>query len=89
MVPGTTMPDTGLPDHVDNLTVLLQQAAEDVRRYDAFALDASNAGDAEFAEWCEELAASDRSIVQRAAQMLTARLALVVGDSESAPAGGT
>jgi hypothetical protein len=65
---------TGLPDHVYDMVLLLQQAAEDVVRYSAFAEDARAAGDDEFAEWCEELADSDREIVARASTMLKARL---------------
>ena len=65
---------TGLPNHVYNLVLLLQQAAEDVVRYTGFAADARAAGDEEFASWCEELAASDREIVARARRMLAKRL---------------
>lgn len=67
--------NSGLPDHVHNLVVLLQQAAEDVVRYENFAEDARSAGDREFADWCVELADSDREIVSRARRMLVARLA--------------
>ena len=66
---------TGLPDHVYDLVLLLQQAAEDVVRYEAFADDAREAGDDELARWCGELADSDREIVARARRMLGARLA--------------
>jgi len=66
--------DTGLPNHVYNLVVLLQQAAEDTVRYEAFAEDARAAGDDEFASWCEELADSDREVVRRARRMLSVRL---------------
>ncbi len=65
---------TGLPDHVYDLVLLLQQAASDVVRYTAFARDARTAGDDEMAEWLEELADSDREIVDRAKSMLVARL---------------
>jgi hypothetical protein len=65
---------TGLPDHVYDLVLLLQQAAEDVVRYTAFALDARAAGDDELAAWCEELAGSDRRIVARAGRLLRERL---------------
>jgi rubrerythrin len=54
--------------------LLLQQAAEDVVRYEAFAADASAAGDTELADWCKELATSDREIVARATEMLADRL---------------
>jgi hypothetical protein len=67
--------ETGLPNHVYDLALLLQQAAEDVVRYSAFAHDARAAGDDEFAQWCEELADSDRQIVARAKSMLAKRLA--------------
>jgi hypothetical protein len=66
--------ETGLPNHVYDLVLLLQQAAEDVVRYEAFADDARVAGDEELADWCAELADSDRDIVGRAARMLAARL---------------
>jgi len=66
--------DTGLPNHVYDLVVLLQQASEDVVRYEAFAADARAAGDGEMADWCGELADSDREIVERASRMLAERL---------------
>lgn len=65
---------TGLPNHVYDLVLLLQQAAEDVVRYEAFADDARKAGDDELARWCGELPDSDREIVARARRMLGARL---------------
>jgi len=65
---------TGLPDHVYDLVLLLQQAASDVVRYTAFADDARAAGDDEMAAWLEELADSDRDIVERAKDMLVSRL---------------
>ncbi len=43
-------------------------------RYTAFADDARAAGDDEMVEWLEELADSDREIVDRAKKMLVARL---------------
>jgi hypothetical protein len=72
----TTAKDTGtgLPNHVYDLVLLLQQAASDVVRYTAFADDARAAGDGELADWCEELADSDREIVARARRMLHERL---------------
>jgi hypothetical protein len=66
--------ETGLPNHVYNLVVLLQQGAEDTVRYEAFAEDARAAGDDELATWCEQLADSDREVVRRARRMLAARL---------------
>jgi hypothetical protein len=65
---------TGLPDHVYDLVLLLQQAASDVVRYAAFASDARQAGDTELAAWFEELADNDREIVDRASTMLRERL---------------
>jgi len=65
---------TGLPNHVYDLVLLLQQAASDVVRYTAFAVDARSAGDEEMASWLEELADSDRDIVERARDMLVSRL---------------
>jgi hypothetical protein len=66
--------DTGLANHVYDLILLLQQAASDVVRYEAFADDAVRASDLELAEWLRELAASDRDIVERAQRMLVVRL---------------
>ena len=66
--------DTGLPNHVYDLVLLLQQAASDVVRYEAFAADARAAGDMELAQWLGELADSDREIVDRAKRMLAERL---------------
>ncbi len=66
--------ETGLPDHLYDLVLLLQQAAADVVRYRAFAEDARGADDQELAEWLDELAQSDRDIVQRAKRMLNERL---------------
>ena len=66
--------ETGLPNHVYDLVVLLQQASEDVVRYEAFAEDARLAGDHEMVDWCKELADSDREIVARASRMLASRL---------------
>ena len=65
---------TGLPDHVYDLVLLLQQAASDVVRYTAFAEDARVAEDMELASWLEELADSDREIVDRAKELLAERL---------------
>jgi hypothetical protein len=59
---------------VYDLVLLLQQAAEDTVRYEAFADDARAAGDDEMADWCAELADSDREIVARASRMLASRL---------------
>lgn len=66
--------ETGLPDHVYDLVLLLQQAASDVVRYAAFAEDARAAGDGELVQWFQELADSDREIVSRARRLLGARL---------------
>ncbi len=67
--------ETGLPNHVYDLVLILQQAAEDVVRHTAFAQHAREAGDDELAEWCDELAHSDRRVVAQAKVMLAARLA--------------
>jgi len=73
---GTRAPvHTGLPDHVYDVVLLLQQAASDVVRYERFAEDADHAGDRELANWLRELADSDREIVSRARAMLLDRLA--------------
>ena len=66
--------ETGLPDHVYDLVLLLQQAASDVVRYERFAEDATGASDEELASWLHELADADREIVQRASAMLATRL---------------
>lgn len=66
--------ETGLPDHVYDIVLLLQQAASDVVRYEHFARDADDAGDDELAAWMRELADSDREIVSRASRMLAPRL---------------
>lgn len=66
--------ETGLPDHVYDLVLLLQQAASDVVRYAAFAEDARAADDDELVQWFEELADSDRQIVSRARGLLADRL---------------
>ena len=71
--PATQTP-TGLPNHVYDLVLLLQQAASDVVRYEAFAEDARAAGDDEMADWLGELADADRRIVDRASSMLKERL---------------
>lgn len=65
---------TGLPNHVYDLVLLLQQACEDVVRYSEFRADAEAAGDDELASWLGELADSDREIAERAAAMLRRRL---------------
>lgn len=69
-----TTTTTELPDHVYDLVLLLQQAAEDAGRYERFAEDARAAGDESLEEWLRELAASDREIVTRARSMLAERL---------------
>lgn len=78
MTPPTPEParqtETGLPNHVYDLVLLLQQACEDVVRYSEFRADAEAAGDDELAAWLGELADSDREIVGRATSMLRRRL---------------
>ena len=66
---------TGLPNEVYDLVLVLQQAAADAVRYAAFAEDARQAGDGPLAAWFEELATSDREIVDRAGRLLLPRLA--------------
>lgn len=66
--------ETGLPDHLYDLVLLLQQAASDVVRYTAFAENARGADDDELAVWLEELADADRDIVAKAPRMLRTRL---------------
>ncbi|HEY7134404.1 MAG TPA: hypothetical protein VIB48_05010 [Acidimicrobiia bacterium] len=70
----STHASTGLRNHVYDLVVLLQQAAEDVVRYTAFAADGREGGDEELASWCEELTRSDREVVGRAKRLLAQRL---------------
>jgi len=66
--------DTGLPNEVYDLVLVLQQAAADAVRYTAFADDARAAADDELAAWFAELATSDRAVVRRATDLLRARL---------------
>lgn len=66
--------EAGLPDHVFDLVLLLQQAASDVVRCAAFAEDARAAGDDELVRWFRELADCDRQIVSRARALLADRL---------------
>ena len=66
--------DTGLPNEVYDLVLVLQQAAADAVRYTAFADDARAADDDELAGWFAELATSDRAVVRRATALLQARL---------------
>jgi hypothetical protein len=72
---------TGLPNEVYDLVLVLQQAAADTVRYDAFAEDARAAGDEELASWFGELADSDREIVERARTLLLPRLGAGGGSS--------
>lgn len=65
---------TGVADHVYDLVLLMQQACEDIVRYERFAEDAEAAGDKELAGWLHELADSDREIAARAREMLKQRL---------------
>lgn len=65
---------TDLPDHVYDLVLLLQQAAEDALRYERFADDARAVGDDALEQWLLELAATDRDVVKKARSMLAARL---------------
>jgi hypothetical protein len=65
---------TGIPNEVYDLILLVQQAAEDVVRYEAFAADAEAAGDAELATWFRELADSDRDIARKGTGLLRTRL---------------
>jgi len=65
---------TGLSNEVYDLVLVLQQAAADAVRYSAFADDVRLADDRELANWFDELAASDRDVVDRAKSMLASRL---------------
>jgi hypothetical protein len=76
--------DTGLPNEVYDLVLVLQQGAADAVRYTAFADDARAAGDDELSVWFSELAASDREVVRRATALLARRL-----PDPGAPATGT
>ncbi|MCU1496958.1 MAG: hypothetical protein JWM47_911 [Acidimicrobiales bacterium] len=66
---------TGTPDDHYDLILVLQQALEDAKRYECFAVDADGAADSELAGFFRELAASDREIAERAKAMLLQRLA--------------
>jgi len=65
---------TGLSNATYDVVLLLQQAASDVVRYEAFAADAADEGDDELASWLRELADADREIVTRASRILRRRL---------------
>lgn len=66
---------TGTLDAHYDLILVLQQALEDAKRYEHFAVDADEAGDTEVADFFRELGASDREIAERAKAMLLQRLA--------------
>ena len=69
--------ETGVPNEVYDLILLLQQASSDVVRYESFVRDADAAGDKELATWFHELADSDREIVMKATRLLRSRLSRV------------
>jgi hypothetical protein len=66
--------DTGLPDPVYDLVLVLQQALADCHRYAHFAEDARAAGDAELVELFEELTDQDRQLAGRLRGLLARRL---------------
>jgi hypothetical protein len=72
--PSRRQDETGVPDHVYDLVVLLQKAVDDVTNATRCAGDARAAGDNELARWCESLAAAARDVVARAKSMLAVRL---------------
>ena len=65
---------TGFDDPDYDLVLVLQQALEDCYRYQHFAADAKERGDAELVDFFTELADSDRDIARRAKRMLVARV---------------
>lgn len=74
----TTRPpdvDTGVPDPLYNLVLVLQQALEDCYRYEHFAEDAREAGDDELVSLFEDLSRQDRELADRLKAMLATRLA--------------
>lgn len=74
----TTRPtdvDTGTPDPLYNLVLVLQQALEDCYRYEHFAEDAREAGDDELVQLFEELSQQDRELAERLKEILAKRLA--------------
>ncbi len=75
MTKDPTPTPTGVPDHVYDVVLVLQQALADCYRYQRFADDAREAGDDELVALFEELAESDREIADRLKPLLTARLA--------------
>jgi hypothetical protein len=70
--PGPT--PTGVPDHVYDVVLVLQQALADCYRYQRFADDARAAGDPELVDLFEELAGNDRDLAERLKPLLAARL---------------
>jgi hypothetical protein len=72
--PSRGQDETGVPDHVYDLVLLLQKAVDDVTLAARCASDARTADDEELAQWCESLAATGREVVTRARSMLAARL---------------
>ena len=82
---GAKETDTGLPDEVYDLVLVLQQAAADVVRYNAFAEDAREAGDIMLTDWFESLAESDRAIVRQARRFVAERLLVVDGLPTAVP----
>lgn len=67
--------DTGIPDPVYDLVLVLQQALADCHRYAHFAEDARVAGDAELVALFEELTDQDRQLAGRLRGLLASRLA--------------
>jgi hypothetical protein len=74
MTTTTAHVDTGVEDPLYDLILLVQQALEDCYRYQCFSQDARAGGDDELADLFDELAESDRSIAQRAKQLLADRI---------------
>ncbi len=66
--------DTGVPDPLYNLVLVLQQALEDCYRYEHFAEDAREAGDDELVQLFEELSQQDRELADRLKALLAKRL---------------
>jgi hypothetical protein len=66
--------DTGVPDPLYDLVLVLQQALADCHRYAHFAEDARLAGDEELRELFEELTDQDRELAARIQSLLARRL---------------
>jgi rubrerythrin len=70
---------TGTKDPLYDLILVTQQALEDCFRYQHFADDARECGDAELADLFDELAEKDRELAERTKAILAGRLQTTEG----------